>query len=199
MKNDSAKTIDAKKGTKSKTPKKTSLTRKRRAKSLNVLTSDGISVCEENGIYVAFPENWSIEMDPMSSCVHISNGDGAFWFLQKHEIGADPENLAQGAVDTLKAEYQDMEIERFEKVMFDKFVTGYEMTFYYLDLMNFATIQCYESNGAMYVIFWQTGNQLIIMDEEEIPVEKILEAITFSALKGKASSDTIRNSKTTTP
>ncbi|MDR1141169.1 MAG: hypothetical protein LBL62_05710, partial [Planctomycetaceae bacterium] len=70
-------------------------------------------------------------------------------------------------------------------VLFGKTVTGFEMTFFYLDLMNFATVLCFEQDGSTLSVFWQTGNQLIIRNDESVPAEKVLEAVTFSLLQGK--------------
>jgi hypothetical protein len=143
---------------------------------------------DHNHIYIAYPENWVLEESEMATAVgsiQLTNENGAFWLLKKYPFGTNPDEIAQEVVETMQAEYEDMEIDRFDRTLFNKIITGFEMTFFYLDLMNLATVLCFEHNGQTLAVFWQTGNQLIIMDEEKVPVEKVLEAITQSLLQGK--------------
>lgn len=141
-----------------------------------------------NDIYFVYPENWALEETEMETAigsVQLSNENGAFWILKKHPFGTNPETVAQEALAVMQGEYKDMEVERIDKVLFDKEIIGYEITFFYLDLMNLATVLCYEYDGLTYAVFWQTGNQLIVHSGETVPTEKVLEAITFSLLRGK--------------
>ena len=140
------------------------------------------------GLYFAYPKNWELEESDMGSeagNLLLSNGDGAFWMLKKYPAGTDPEEIAREALTAMRDEYEDMEIERIETGLFGQSLVGFEMTFFYLDLMNLAKILCYEQDGSMHAVFWQTGNQLVIADEELVPTDKVLEAITFSLLRGK--------------
>jgi hypothetical protein len=104
--------------------------------------------------------------------------------LKKYPFGTNPDEIAKEALIVMQEEYEDMEVDRFDRILFDKMITGFEMTFFYLDLMNFAKILCFEQDGLTFAVFWQTGNQLIIRNEESVPVEKVLEAVTFSLLQG---------------
>jgi hypothetical protein len=140
-----------------------------------------------NDIYLAYPENWILEefeMDTAIGSIQLSNDDGAFWLLKKYPFGTNPDEIAQEAVTTMQEEYDDMEVHRFDQILFDKSITGFEMTFFYLDLMNLAKVLCFEQDALTFAVFWQTGNQLIIHDEEAVPVERVLEAITFSLIRG---------------
>ncbi|MDR0609521.1 MAG: hypothetical protein LBG58_05380 [Planctomycetaceae bacterium] len=141
-----------------------------------------------NGIYFGYPENWIIEeseMETAAGSIQLTNEDGAFWLLKKYPFGTNPDEIAKEALTVMQEEYDDMEVDRFDRVLFDKTITGFEMTFFYLDLMNFAKILCFEQDGLTLAVFWQTGNQLIIRNEESVPVEKVLEAVTFSLLQGQ--------------
>ena len=142
----------------------------------------------QHGIYFAYPENWMLEEDEMETIeggLSVSNVHGAFWTLKKYPFGTDPDVIAREVVATMRSEYADIEWDRFEKVICDKFVVGFEMTFFYLDLVNLATVLCFEQKEQTFAVFWQTGNQLIIADNETVPVEKVMEAITYSLLRGE--------------
>ncbi len=141
-----------------------------------------------NGLYFAYPSNWGLEEDGMETVegsVQLSNNDDAFWILRKYPLGTDTEAIITSVVESMQADYEDMEIERVEKTLFDTRLVGNEMNFFYLDLMNTATILCFNSKTATYAVFWQTGNQLIVQAEESVPVDKVFEAITYSLLRGK--------------
>ncbi|MDR0870846.1 MAG: hypothetical protein LBN39_08650 [Planctomycetaceae bacterium] len=148
----------------------------------------GIEQYDRNNLYFVYPSNWSIdesEMETPEGTVQLSNGGGAFWLLKKYPFGTNPDDVARSVIKIMQQEYDDIEIDRFDKIVFDKNITGFEMTFFYLDLMNSAQVLCFEQDGIMYAVFWQTGNQLIILPEEDAPTDRVLEAITLSLLKGE--------------
>ncbi|MDR3232955.1 MAG: hypothetical protein LBT46_04725 [Planctomycetaceae bacterium] len=139
-------------------------------------------------IYIAYPENWHLEETDIASVggsISLSSDSGAFWILKKYPSGTDPNSIADEAVEVMQSEYEDIEIERFEKIFFGKMVIGFEMTFFYLDLMNSAKVFCFEQDGQTMAVFWQTGNQLIIHNDETVPLEDVLEAVTYSMFKGR--------------
>ncbi|MDR3182637.1 MAG: hypothetical protein LBT89_06915 [Planctomycetaceae bacterium] len=140
-------------------------------------------------IYVAYPENWLLEESAMESAdgsLVLSNGSGAFWLLKKYPFGTNPDDIAKEAVDAMLSEYGDIEIERFDKVLSSgRAVSGFDMTFFYLDLMNTAKVYCFEQDSQTMAVFWQTGNQLVINQDEEISLEDVLEAVTHSFFVGK--------------
>jgi hypothetical protein len=141
-----------------------------------------------NDLYIAYPDNWLLEESAMETAIgslQLTNDDGAFWLLKKYPFGTNPDDIAKEVLEAMQAEYEDMEVDRFDRILFDKTITGFEMTFFYLDLMNLATVLCFEQDGLTYAVFWQTGNQLIIRNDEAVPIEKVLEAITYSLLRGQ--------------
>ncbi|MDR2169275.1 MAG: hypothetical protein LBP59_03955 [Planctomycetaceae bacterium] len=143
---------------------------------------------DKHGVYICYPDNWDMKdawMNRIDGMVQITNGDGAFWILKKYPAGQNPDEIAEEALEVMRSEYQDMEIDRIEEIMYEKYVTGYSMTFFYLDLMNEARVLTFDTGVLTYVIFWQTGNQLIIHADKEIPTDSVLDAITVSFLRGK--------------
>lgn len=143
---------------------------------------------DAHGIYFASPENWLLEesdMEKADGSLQVANGDGAFWLLKKYPFGTNPDEIIREALEAMQAEYADLEYDRFDRIQFEKAVTGYEITFFCLDLMNVAQVLSFEQDGITYAVFWQTGNQLIIHDDEEIPTERVLDAMTYSLLRGR--------------
>ena len=145
-------------------------------------------IYDANGLYFAYPSNWELEeteMDEVEGAVQLSSPDGAFWMLRKYPPDTDADGIVESVVEAMRTDYQDMEINRVEKSLFGKTLRGAEMMFFYLDLMNTASVLCYGDDLTTYAVFWQTGNQLIIAVDEVVPLEKVFEAITYSLLRGK--------------
>ncbi|MDR2643557.1 MAG: hypothetical protein LBC74_12270 [Planctomycetaceae bacterium] len=143
---------------------------------------------DKHNVYICYPDNWDFcekGMNRIDGMIQISNGDGAFWMLKKYPSSQAPNDIANEVLAAMRLEYQDMEVERVSEVMYDKFVTGFEMTFFYLDLMNEARVLTFDTGLLTYAIFWQTGNQLIIHADKEVPTDRVLDAITVSFLRGK--------------
>ena len=145
---------------------------------------------DANGLFFAYPTNWELEeteMDEVEGAIQLSSPDGAFWILRKYPLGVDVGGIVDSVVELMRTDYQDMEIVPMEKTLFGNTLRGAEMNFFYLDLMNTASVLCYSDELTTYAIFWQTGNQLIIQDEGPAPLEQVFEAITYSLLRGKGS------------
>lgn len=143
---------------------------------------------DTHGVYFAYPENWELddaEMETPEGMVVLGSESGAFWILKTYPAGTEPEEVAREALSAMQDEYLDLEFELIDQEIFGKSITGFEIHFFYLDLMNLARVLAFEEADRIFVVFWQTGNQLIIQNEETVPVEKVLEAITFSFLRGK--------------
>ena len=86
-------------------------------------------------------------------------------------------------LQAMQGEYTDLEYDRIDRIVGEKAITGYDITFFCLDLMNVAQVLSFEQNNITYAVFWQTGNQLIIHNSEEVATEKVLEAMTLSLLR----------------
>ncbi|MDR2346446.1 MAG: hypothetical protein LBE18_10295 [Planctomycetaceae bacterium] len=143
---------------------------------------------DKHNVYICYPDNWEMcesQMNRIDGTIQITNDDGAFWVLKKYPAGQNPDEIAEEVLETMRAEYQDMEVERIDEIMYEKYVTGFEMTFFYLDLMNEARVLTFDNGKLTYAIFWQTGNQLIIHADKEVPTDSVLDAITVSFLRGK--------------
>ncbi len=143
---------------------------------------------DANGLYFAYPSNWELEetdMDEVEGALQLTGPDGAFWILRKYPLETQAEEIVEQVVETMRTDYQDMEIVPLEKSLFGKTLRGAEMNFFYLDLMNTASVLCYADELTTYAVFWQTGNQLIVGNDDGVPVEKVFEAIVYSLLRGK--------------
>ncbi len=110
------------------------------------------------GMSFEYPENWTLdEEDALAGrrSVTIYSPNGAFWSLAVHPSSTTPDQLARAAVDAMKEEYEDLEVQPASDVIAGWEVVGHDLNFYCLDLTNTATIRCLSTDQATYSIFCQ--------------------------------------------
>ncbi len=131
------------------------------------------------GLSFMYPDNWKIdepEMLAKQDMVAVYSPGGAFWSVARHPLSTDPVALAQGVVDALKQEYEDLEVCEACESIADRELQGFDMDFFYLDLTNTARVRWLRSNRSVYIIFVQAE------DREFGANRLVFEAITTSFL-----------------
>jgi len=131
------------------------------------------------GILFQYPENWSLdEEDALAGrrSVTVYSPGGAFWSVSVHPRSADPTRLAKAAVDAMKEEYAGLEAERTQETIAGRETIGYDINFYYLDLVNTASVRCIRTDRATYAVFFQAE------DSELERVRAVFRAMTTSFL-----------------
>jgi hypothetical protein len=131
------------------------------------------------GIAFQYPENWSLdEEDALAGrrSVTLVTPGGGFWCVGIHPRGTDPGKLAKAAVDAMEQEYKEVEIEEIQETFVGREMVGYDLNFYYLDLINTAQIRCFQTEQATYSVFYQAE------DREFDRIQAVFRAITTSFL-----------------
>ena len=129
------------------------------------------------GIRFQYPDNWTLSEDAaLAGCrsVSILSPGGAFWAVSIHPRNLDPARLAEAAVETMRTEYADLEVEEVTEIVADQELIGYDLNFYYLDLTNTAAVRTLRGNGGTYTIFYQAE------DREFAEIHEVLRAVTTS-------------------
>ncbi len=132
-----------------------------------------------NGISFAYPDNWHLEENEMGEhelSVHLSSPGGAFWMVTVSPAKTPPETLAKKALDALLSEYDRVDHSPVERIIGKYKLTGYEMDFIYLDLVNTALILSFTTGDRTFAIYWQSD------DRQLDTCEDVFEAITFTLL-----------------
>jgi hypothetical protein len=133
------------------------------------------------GIVFQYPDNWSIdEEDALSggNSVTVRSPEGGFWSVAVHPVSAEPAELAQAAVTAMREEYAEVEIDAVQETLAGRCVIGYDLSFYYLDLISTARIRCLRTEKASYSIYCQAE------DREFERIERVFEAMATSLLSG---------------
>ena len=129
------------------------------------------------GISFLYPDNWTLDEDDAKAgreSVTVFSPGGAFWSVSVHPPSTDPEQLAKVALQAMEEEYKELEIERARKTIAERKMVGFEISFYYLDMISTASILCFRGMGASYAIFWQAE------DRELKSIQDVFLAITTS-------------------
>ena len=132
-----------------------------------------------HGLSFAYPENWHLEETEMQEgeyTVHLSSPGGAFWMVTVSSPETSPESLAKKALNAILSEYDRVDHTPVERVIGKYRLTGYEMDFIYLDLVNTALILSFAIEKHTIAIYWQSD------DRQLDTCEDVFEAITFTLL-----------------
>lgn len=133
------------------------------------------------GISFLFPDNWTLDDGDAvagAKSVTVYSPGGAFWSVSVHPASAEPEMLAQAAVQAIRDEYAEVEAEPTFAMTAGQKLVGFDLAFYYLDLTNTACVRCFRTPGASYAVFYQAE------DHEFTQFEQVFAAMTRSLLEG---------------
>lgn len=134
---------------------------------------------EQAGIDFQYPENWVLEEEPVERgrrAVTVRSPGGAFWSVVLHPRECNPNNLAKAAVAALKEEYAEIEAESVSETIAGHATVGYDISFYYLDLISTASVRSLRGRSGIYTVYYQAE------DREFEKIGAVFLAITVSLL-----------------
>ena len=134
----------------------------------------------KSGIRFQYPDNWQLEeSDTSADCqtVSVYSPGGAFWAVARHTRLADTKELAQAAVEALREEYAEIEVEAASDTIADHELVGYDLSFYYVDLTNTAWVRSLRADKSTFTIFYQAE------DREMKEIQAVMQAMTISFLR----------------
>jgi hypothetical protein len=129
------------------------------------------------GISFQYPENWTLDDSDAvlgRKSVTVYSPGGAFWSVSIHTSEAEPAKLAAAAIEAMRQEYPGLEAEDAQETIAGHELVGYNLAFYYLDLISTALIRCVQVAHTTYTIFCQAE------DREYLQLEKVFQAMTIS-------------------
>ena len=116
----------------------------------------------KSGIRFHYPDNWELD-DKVSStdCQMVTaySPGGAFWTVSRHTRAADTKELAKAAVDALRDEYAEIEVEEVGETLAGHELVGFEISFYYADLTNSASVRAARADRSTFTIFYQAEDR----------------------------------------
>ena len=133
------------------------------------------------GISFQYPENWTLDDEDALAgrqSVTVFSPTGAFWTISIHPRSTKPMTLAKQALEAMREEYADPDVEEIRETISGHELFGYDMNFFVMDLTTTARIRCLRTNRATYAVFYQAE------DEDLARLGRVFEAITASLLRG---------------
>lgn len=139
------------------------------------------------GVQFDYPDNWTVDesdrhADPTS--VTVSSPGGAFWSLTIHKADTDPAVLVDTVLAALRDEYEQMDAERAGEDVDGRELSGYDVSFYCLDLIGAATIRGFRAPQGTCVVLCQAE------DREFERMRQVFLEVTTSLLRGIAAPST---------
>jgi hypothetical protein len=133
------------------------------------------------GISFQYPENWTLDDSDAilgrRSVTVISPG-GGFWSVAIQSGSADPAKLAVAVVETMKKEYSGVEVDETDETIAGHDLIGFDLAFYYLDLINTAWVRTLRAGESTYTIYCQAE------DRDFDQLQMVFRAMTTSLLTG---------------
>ncbi len=111
-----------------------------------------------SGIRFQFPENWTLDENDArggQSSVTVYSPAGAFWSVSRHAVSTDPKQLAEAVVQAMQEEYKDLEVSEASDSVAGRQMIGYDLDFFYLDLVVIARVRCLQTESGTYAVFCQ--------------------------------------------
>jgi hypothetical protein len=131
---------------------------------------------DEDGVRFLYPENWKLEREAGDDgwTVTVQSPETAFFLLSLDSEGTDTQQLLATALETLKADYPDLEAEECVDTIAGQPAIGHDIRFISLDLTNTCWTRALLSTSGTLFILCQSN------DLESEVNEKVLRAICAS-------------------
>jgi hypothetical protein len=141
---------------------------------------------ENFGVHFLYPENWVVADEQAINSpfeVSLQSPGGGFWMLRVYETLQDPDVLLEEVLQSMQSEYEGIEFEPFSESLDGIEFQGYEMNFYYLDLVATTKAYCFSVQHRTFLVHAQAETK----DFEES--EPVFRAMMLSLLRSAESSD----------
>jgi hypothetical protein len=135
---------------------------------------------DQLGLRFEYPDNWTIdsaEEIETSQQVVVSSPHTAFWQVSKHPAGTELEPLFDEALAALRSEYNEIEVDPADELVEGHLLTGFSVSFFYLDLLNTCWLRGIETPSANYLVICQAE------DREFAELELVFRAMLASVIR----------------
>lgn len=135
-----------------------------------------------------YPDNWSLFVNDdddhtgieESNEVTVQSPRSAQMTIVLHETFEDSADLLNRTLDALKSEYEDLEIDEAKTRIGDIVLKGYDVTFFYLDLLVVAELRIVEREDDKILLLIQSESRELDENRE------VFSAMIYSMLRPDA-------------
>ncbi|NND97797.1 MAG: hypothetical protein HKN47_10765 [Pirellulaceae bacterium] len=133
---------------------------------------------ESFGIKFLYPDNWTVAQraeDEGDNGMTLDMPSGGFFAIEVENEGLDDDEVIAKIADTIKAEYNEVEVEDVTLEGASRGERAAEMRFYYLDLLIVSRVVLLKATGETLVVQIQAESR--DFDENELVFAAILQQI----------------------
>jgi hypothetical protein len=117
-------------------------------------------VFEGNAFQFHYPEGWTLEqaLTPEGLSITVQSPYSMFVLLNFYEKPVSPRELADEALASMSEEYPELDSERVSERLAAEPATGYDVSFFSLDLTNTCWIRAFSFDSHALLVFAQTSD-----------------------------------------
>jgi DNA-binding transcriptional LysR family regulator len=135
-----------------------------------------------------YPDDWEVETTVDGSRTTISlqpPESSAFAFIAIDSEGGEPRELVDEAIDAMRDQYPEIEVEPVAETIAGRRAIGYDVEFFYLDVINSCAIRCFATVEHVVLVFgqWSEIDRRAIADGLE-RIRATIEAIDLGDESG---------------
>jgi hypothetical protein len=119
------------------------------------------AVYQNHGIQFQYPENWQVieEDKEWPREVYVESPCGGFWSLHVYSPPDDPHQLVGDVLEVMRAEYKSVEAESAHEKIGGSDANGYDLFFFYLDLVVRCRVRGFTLNDKTLVLLTQAEDR----------------------------------------
>ena len=141
---------------------------------------------QRHGLTFLYPDNWQLVDDDANSIprvISLQAPSGAFWSVDIHPFSVRLADLMDAFLETLRAEYRELECEEATEKIGANEASGFDVQFYCLDYVVSAQIRGLRYGHAAYMFTYQAE------DREFEQMNRVFRAITASLFRSLEDAD----------
>jgi hypothetical protein len=136
------------------------------------------AVYDKHGVQFQYPENWTLwEEDREPYEISVESPSGSFWALHVYLAPDDPHRLAVDVLRAMRLEYDNVEADAVQEDLCGLPAEGFDMSFFYLDLVIFCRARSFACGNKTFVLITQGEDR----DHEKLA--PVFDAITESLIE----------------
>ena len=121
-----------------------------------------------------YPENWTLFVndgdehsgEEETNEVTLQSPNSAQLTIALYDLFEDTEDLLQRTLEALKAEYEDLEVDKVTADLGDFHLVGYDVTFFYLDLLVVAELRIAKRQNDQVLFLIQSESRELEANQE---------------------------------
>jgi hypothetical protein len=115
---------------------------------------------DEDGIRFRYPENWELTQEESDTgwTVSVQSPDTAFFLLSYDTDMPDVGQMAETALEALRADYPELEAEEIVESLAGQPAMGHNIRFFSLDLTNTCCTRSFYCDTGTILVMWQAND-----------------------------------------